>query len=124
MAATLVVDRTNTILYCRAWRATVHFYRTLLALPVSFENEWFIEFQLTAYSFLSIADASRATIRAVEGQGITLSWQVPDLNLMREHLLHEGVTVTPIQHKWAATLFYCHDPEGHRIEFWAREAAA
>lgn len=105
LAARVVVDRTNTILYCRAWGSTVHFYRTLLALPVSFENEWFIEFQLTTDSFLSIADARRATIRAVEGEGITLSWQVSDLPLTRQYLIQEGVTVTPIQHKWGATLF-------------------
>ena len=118
----LGLERTNTILYCREWRATVRFYRERLSLPVSFENEWFVEFQLTEDSYLSIANAARATIRDVEGQGITLSWSVPDLAQTRQRLSLRGITVTPIQHKWGAHLFYCHDPEGHRLEFWSPNA--
>ena len=73
----LSIERTNTVLYCERWLETVAFYRTVLGLGVAFENDWFVEFQLTSSSFLSIADASRATIGAVEGQGVTLTWQVP-----------------------------------------------
>ena len=69
--------RANTILYCRAWAATVAFYRHLLGLPVGFENDWFVEFRLNDGAYLSIADARRASIAAVAGQGITLAWQIP-----------------------------------------------
>ncbi len=118
-AASLNITRTNTILYCRAWAATVDFYRRQLGLPVVFENPWFVEFRLREEAFLSIADAERTSIAAVEGQGITLTWQVTDLDAMRAYLQSQGAPVTPVQHRWQARVFYCHDPEGHRLEFWA-----
>ncbi len=110
--------RANTILYCRDWAATVAFYRQQLGLPVSFVNDWFVEFRLNDGACLSIADASRASIAAVEGQGITLAWQVSNLAEVHAHLLATGAPVTPIQRRWGAWVFYCHDPEGHRLEFW------
>lgn len=110
--------RANTILYCRHWSATVAFYRHLLELPVSFENDWFVEFQLNEGAYLSIADASRASIAAVAGQGITLAWQVRDLTHLHAHLAAANAPVTPIRRRWGAWVFYCHDPEGHRLEFW------
>jgi catechol 2,3-dioxygenase-like lactoylglutathione lyase family enzyme len=112
------ITRTNTILYCRRWAETVHFYREVLGLPVTIENDWFVEFRLTEASFLSIADTARASVAAVEGQGITLAWQVDDLDAARKHLQQQGIAVTPIRRRWDARVFYCHDPEGHRLEFW------
>lgn len=111
--------RANTILYCYSWAATVAFYRNSLGLAVNFENDWFVEFHLNEGAFLSIADASRASIAAVAGQGITLAWQIDDLSAFHTRLQTEGVAVTSIQRRWGAWVFYCHDPEGHRIEFWA-----
>jgi len=115
----IAIQRTNTILYCRAWAATVHFYREQLHLPVTYENDWFVEFQLTASVCLSIANAARASIAAVEGQGITLTWQVNQLEAVQLRLHSHGIITTPIQRRWGAWVFYCHDPEGHRLEFWA-----
>lgn len=115
---TLTPKRANTILYCRYWPATVAFYRHVLGLPVSFENDWFVEFQLSEGANLSIADASRASIAAVAGQGITLAWQVRDLTHLHAHLAAANAPVTPIRRRWGAWVFYCHDPEGHRLEFW------
>lgn len=115
----LPIERTNTVLYCERWPETVAFYRTVLGLGVAFENEWFVEFQLTSSSLLSIADASRATIRAVDGQGVTLTWRVPNLGETRTVLEARGVAVTAITNRWGADVCYCHDPEGHRIELWA-----
>ena len=115
----LSIERTNTVLYCERWPETVAFYRTVLGLGVAFENDWFVEFQLTSSSLLSIANASRATIRAVDGQGVTLTWRVPKLHETRTVLQARGVDVTEIKSRWGADVFYCHDPEGHRIELWA-----
>ena len=115
----IAVQRTNTILYCRRWAATVQFYRDQLRLPVAFENDWFVEFQLNAAAYLSVADAARASIAAVDGQGITLAWQVHNLEAVRAHLLEQGIAATPLRRRWDAWVFYCHDPEGHRLEFWA-----
>ncbi len=118
------VRRANTILYCRKWRATATFYRDQLGLAVSFENEWFVEFVLTNGAALSVADASRATIGAVAGQGITLAWQVDDVAVLHDWLAAAGTPVTAIRRRWGAWVFYCHDPEGHRIEFWSEQAPA
>ena len=115
----LSIERTNTVLYCERWPETVAFYRTVLGLGVAFENDWFVEFQLTSSSLLSIANASRATIGAVDGQGVTLTWRVPKLRETRTVLQTRGVVVTEIKSRWGADVFYCHDPEGHRIELWA-----
>lgn len=117
----IVITRANTVLYCRNWAETIRFYRHQLCLPVAFENAWFVEFQLSEDAFLSIADAARASIASVAGQGITLTLQVDDLEKVREHLLSQGILVTPIRRKWNSRVFYCHDPEGHRLEFWAND---
>ena len=105
------------------WAATVAFYRRL-GFPAGFENDWFVEFHLRDGAYLSIADASRASVAAVAGQGITLAWQVDNLVEVHNHLHAEGVAVTPIRRRWGAWVCYCHDPEGHRIELWADEASA
>ena len=120
----LKIQRTNTILYCRHWQPAVRFYRDQLGLAVSFENEWFVEFALTEDSFLSVADAGRATIAAVGGQGITLTLKVPDLEEARRQLAQQGVEPTPIRHRWGSSVFYCYDPEGHRLEFWSSDNSA
>ena len=120
--------RTNTILYCRQWDATVTFYRATLGLLVSYANDWFVEFALHDSphdngAYLSVANAARASITAVEGQGITLAWQVDDLAAVRSQLVAAGVEVTPIRRRWGAWVCYCRDPEGHRIELWADRSA-
>lgn len=111
--------RANTILYCTHWAATVAFYRETLGLTVEFANGWFVEFRVNAGAYLSIAEASRASIAAVAGQGITLAWQLDDLATCHRSLAAAGIAVTPIRRRWGAWVFYCHDPEGHRLEFWA-----
>jgi catechol-2,3-dioxygenase len=115
----ITIHRTNTILYCRHWAETACFYKTKLCLPVSYENEWFIEFQLTDRAFLSIANADRASIQDVHGQGVTLTWKVPNLGQMKQLLDDHGIATTDIRQKWNAQVFYFSDPEGHRIELWA-----
>ena len=61
---------TNIIFYCRNWQATVEFYRRTLALPVTFESDWFVEFRLAGGSHLSIADERRATVKSAAGAGV------------------------------------------------------
>lgn len=112
------VERSNVILYCQHWQATVAFYRRRLGLPVAFENDWFVEFTLNSHTFLSIADSERATVDHVEGQGITLTWRVPDIHAAHAEMRRRGVETTAIHQRWKALVFYFHDPEGHRIELW------
>jgi catechol 2,3-dioxygenase-like lactoylglutathione lyase family enzyme len=118
------VDRVNTVLYCDRWAATVDFYRQLLGFDVAHESDWFVEFRLTAGAFLSIADASRATIEAVDGKGVTLTFHTDALAESKALLDGNGVATTPISRRWGADAFYGHDPEGHRIEFWCEGAPA
>jgi len=118
----LRVDRANTVLYCDAWAETVAFYRELLGFDVEHDSDWFVEFRLTDDAFLSIADARRATIDAVGGRGITLTLHTGGISAARELLTGRGVAATPITRRWGADVFYCHDPEGHRIELWSESS--
>lgn len=109
----------NTIIYCRQWDSTVAFYRELLALPVTAELEWFVEFELNAGARLSVADESRTSIRSSSGKGLTLTFRVEDLPAVRERLVAAGLQPTPIhEHAWGAQVMYLHDPEGTRLEYW------
>ena len=112
------IHRTNTILYCDRWDATVKFYREVIDLSVLLEKEWFVEFQLTDDSCLSVADAARTSVGSAGGKGITLSWQVANIDAVYDQMVSHGIDVTPIQSTWGARTFYLFDPEGHRIECW------
>lgn len=112
-------ESSNVILYCDRWRETLQFYREILGLPVSVEKDWFVEFRLTQHSFVSVANAARATIDSSTGQGITLTLQVGDVHAMHERLVAAGAAPRGIKrHPWGALGFFCRDPEGYRLEFW------
>jgi catechol 2,3-dioxygenase-like lactoylglutathione lyase family enzyme len=115
----LQIERSNTVLYCAAWRETIAFYRDVIGLSVAADNTWFVEFRLTDTAFLSVADSSRASIADVGGQGITLTLRVADVDAVHAELAQRGVAVTPVSERWNARVCYCNDPEGHRIEFWS-----
>src|SRR5262245_4063973 len=111
---------TNTILYCQHWQETVVFYQTILNLPVTFASDWFVEFALTNTARLSIADERRATIKSSAGAGITLTFQVQDIEAVWQWLHEQGAKPGPRRrHAWGAHVFYLYDPEGHRLEVWS-----
>ena len=116
------IVRANTILYCHHWQKTVEFYQDILGLTGRRLSDWMVEFALTDTSFISIADAARATVGASGVDGITLSWQVQDLDALHGRLAGLNVTAGPIQHRWGTRFFYFNDPEGHRLEAWAEAA--
>ena len=113
------IKRINTILYCRNWDTTVQFYRNELKLVVDHEKEWFVEFRLAGNTYLSIANADRTSIKSSNGDGITLSLQVEDVDDMHRRLREAGLETGPIKPVWNARAFYIFDPEGHRIEIWS-----
>ena len=113
------VERTNTILYCRHWPESVAFYRDQLGLPEAFANDWFVELMLGPDSFLSVADAARSSIPPGDGAGITLSWQVREVDRTRAQLLDAGVAVGETGRRWGATVLDLFDPEGNRVELWS-----
>jgi len=113
----------NTILYCRQWETAVAFYRDGLRLPVSFSNDWFVEFIVSGNARLSVADDARASIKSSAGNGITLSLETGDLDAEWDLLVKNGLSPSPIKnHPWNARVFYVRDPEGRRIEFWQSAA--
>ena len=112
---------TNVILYCRSWRETVEFYRDRLQLPVTLSKDWFVEFRLTPSAHVSVADERRARIKSSAGQGMTLTWQVEDIEAAWQALHARGVAPDPIRdHPWGGRAFHFHDPEGHRLEIWSQ----
>lgn len=119
----LEFTRNNVILYCRRWADTVDFYRHCLGLKQTFGNDWFIEFQMTTASFVSIANSARATVQDVRGQGITLSLQVNNLDQARQRLSSLDVDVGKVTSRWGSPVCYLRDPEGHRIELWQNTSA-
>lgn len=116
----LNIVSSNTILYCRNWEACVHFYQHVLKFELSFaKDDWFRELIVNPGARISVANVNHCTIPSVAGRGITLSWQVEELEQLREYLLDEGVQVSAISSSsWRAPWFYAWDPEGHRLEFW------
>ncbi len=113
------VRRSNTILYCRKWSATVSFYREVLGFSPVMEREWFVEFRLNGGAYLSVADVDRATVPSAGGKGLTLSFRVDDVTTLRTQLAEQGVAPGKMRSVWGATAFYCTDPEGNRLEFWS-----
>lgn len=114
------IASSNTILYCNNWAACVHFYQQVLGFDVSFaKDDWFRELIVNDGARISVANVQHCTIPSGEGRGVTLSWQVEELEQLRAHLLAQGVKVSEITStSWRAPWFYAWDPEGHRIEFW------
>ena len=123
-ARTMKILAANTVIYCQhdRWPASVHFYRDVLQLAISFQkDDWFIEFVVNGAAHLSIADASRCTIPPGNGAGLTLSFFVQDLRAAEALFKEHDIPTTEIKAKgWRAPYFYVYDPEGTRIEFWTR----
>jgi catechol 2,3-dioxygenase-like lactoylglutathione lyase family enzyme len=113
------LKRTNTILYCQNWETTVRFYREVLKFVINHESEWFVEFQLMGNTYLSIANAAYASIKSADGGGITLSWQVEDVEKIHRRLNQRGIKTSRIKRVWGSRAFYLFDPEGHRLELWS-----
>ena len=119
MGQRVTVDRANTVLYCEKWVETTAFYRTALGLDVEFENDWFVEFRVSGDAYISVADAARATIESARGRGVTLTLRTPDVHAAHALLVDRGVDVSAMKRRFGAEVFYCRDPEGHRLEFWS-----
>ncbi|BAN04369.1 VOC family protein [Ilumatobacter coccineus] len=113
------IRSSNTILYCDAWLDVVAFYRDRLGLRTTMERDWFVEFELHPGARVSVADASRATVAAGTGQGVTLSVGVDDIAAARAWLHSTGIDVPAPTMRWGAHQFFIHDPAGNRIEFWS-----
>lgn len=113
------IKSSNTILYCKKWEETVSFYHSLLNLPVITSLDWFIEFKISSTSRLSIADESKTSIESNEGKGITITFEVDDIQITQSNLIQMGLEDPVIKdHHWGAQVIHIYDPEGNRVEFW------
>ena len=113
------IEAANTIVYCADFAEAVSFYRDGLGLRVTFASDWFVELELAPNTFLSVADASRTSIEAGDGRGITLSWRVVDLAATRAALLARGIDVGPVTDRFGSPTADLFDPVGNRIELWS-----
>ncbi len=118
------IKAVNTILYCKKWEETVAFYRDGLKLPILSSTDWFVEFKLNEMTRLSAANESRASIKSGDGNGVTISIQITDIEQMQADLLDAGIDSSPVKDVWGARAIYVRDPEGNRLEFWAGRAKA
>lgn len=118
-AGPVAVSATNTIVYCDAWADAVSFYRDRLGLRPTMERDWFVEFEIRPGAHISVADAARSTVDAGDGSGLTLSWQVADVETTRADLVARAVVLSPVRSRWGADTCFTLDPAGNRIEFWS-----
>ncbi len=114
------IKTANTILYCNRWQETVDFYEKAMALPVTLRKAWFVEFWLNEHACLSVADAAHASIGSSAGRGLTISLRVAHIDELHSALEAAGLQPSALREQWSAVVFTIHDPEGNRIEFWAR----
>jgi len=118
----LGIETFHTVLYCRRWAESVAFYRDVLDLPVVFENPLFVELRAAPGACIGLLDASRTRDPGVEPRGVLLSFRVADVEETRARLRDRGVRVGEAgDHPWGARLFELQDPDGRRVEFWARK---
>jgi predicted enzyme related to lactoylglutathione lyase len=113
------IKRSNTILYCRDWENTVRFYRDVFKFVINHKSEWFVEFQLADNTYLSIANAVNTSIKSSDGGGITISWQIEDVESAYLRFNELGIKTSKLKRVWGAQAFYIFDPEGHRLELWS-----
>ena len=119
------VKTANTIIYCTQWQETVDFYKNGLGLAITTERDWFIEFRLNDYACLSIANAVRTSRQSCRGQGLIIAMEVADIKSTYRELEKVGLHPEAIRdHAWGARVFYLHDPEGNRLEFWSSKLPA
>ncbi|MFT5483402.1 MAG: putative enzyme related to lactoylglutathione lyase [Halieaceae bacterium] len=112
----------NTILYCKKWGEVIEFYKKNLNLDINISNEWFVEFRITDHSYLSIADESRASIKSSNGQGVTITFEVEDIEATHIYLKEKFCNPSSIKnHSWGAKVIHIYDPEGNRLEFWCNK---
>jgi catechol 2,3-dioxygenase-like lactoylglutathione lyase family enzyme len=120
----------NTILYVEKFAECVHFYRTLLQCEPKAHRPWMVEFLLggcsaaLAGSALSLLDVAHSRQSASHLGGLTLVWQVADLQTQVERLRLAGIAVPAPQlnAKWQALSVFCADPDGNRVELWQKLA--
>lgn len=123
MSRAAAIEVANTILYCNRWRACVEFYGAGIGLRETFRSDWFVEFEVTETARISIADAGRASMGSAGGRGVTVTFRVADIRAARAELVAIGLEPDDVRiHPWNAELFHVFDPDGNRVEFWARPA--
>ena len=113
------IKRANTILYHKRWKTSVAFYRDKLGFEITYQCDWLVEFRVTSSSYLSVANQARTTLSSAGGKGITVSFEIDNLEEAHRKFTENGLSPGAIQSRvLGADVFYLFDPEGTRIEFW------
>ncbi len=115
----LSVKSQHSVLICREWEACVAFYRDVLGLPIVYQRNRFVEFEVTPDSRVGILEPLRPNAAEPGHEHVILSLCVPDIEEVHKKLEARTTDLPPIRkHPWGPRLFEIRDPEGWRIEFW------
>ncbi|HUN23770.1 MAG TPA: VOC family protein [Anaerolineales bacterium] len=122
----------NTLLYVENFAECLQFYRTLLQCEPRAHRTWMVEFLLgeryatLAGSALSLLDVAHSRQKASRLGGLTLVWQVADIQAQVQRLRLAGIVVPEPQlnAKWQALSVFFADPDGNRVELWEKVACS
>lgn len=111
--------------FCFHWVECVSFYRDIIGLPITFENEdmgW-AEFDLGGAS-LAIERQCQKSMEAqsLVGRFVGISIQVDDIEEIYKELVGKGVVFShpPEKQPWGGVLAHFNDPDGNTITLLGR----
>jgi catechol 2,3-dioxygenase-like lactoylglutathione lyase family enzyme len=120
--STLSVEGFHTVLLCRKWEECVEFYRDLFGFKTVDSKPGFVEVEVAPGSYIGLIRSSGDPGPDNDNYALVLTFRVADLEKAHAHLTAHRQEVTAIiDHAWGARLFKMQDPEGRRIEIWARK---
>lgn len=118
-AHNLTLASFGTVLYCRNWEECVEFYRKLLDCPISFRNEFFVEFLPSPGARLGLMNVSRTRKQVTAPESIVISLQVNSLDKALAFIRTISPHLPdPIDHPWGVRLVELRDPDGRLVEVW------
>ncbi|MGN7477314.1 VOC family protein [Solibacillus silvestris] len=113
------------ILYVNDFDKAMHFYKTILKLPIKMQQDTYVEFD-TGATILAIN--TRQSVREITGLEVTeamsaaqtfeVGFVVENVEAAIDELRQRGATIIkePVTKPWGQTVAYIADPDGHFIE--------
>jgi predicted enzyme related to lactoylglutathione lyase len=118
----LEVEGFHTVLLCRKWEECVAFYRDLFGFKTVDSRPGFVEVEVSAGSYIGLIRRTRDYNLDNEELALVLTFRVANLEEAHKILAARCREVSEIlEHPWGARLFKMQDPEGRRLEIWARQ---
>ncbi len=111
-----------TFLYYRDLERAIPFYRDILGLPLAIDQGWCKIYSLSPRAMVGLVDEKRGSLNASDDKAVVLSLVVEDVDAWHRHLSAAGVadlTAPKLSREIGVYGFFCHDPEGYKIEVQA-----